>query len=422
MLAPFLLILLRQVPWVWAHSESETQQAGSEDEMHLPSRQGLLVLLGHIILLGGGIWFAFGAPRGVNLDYTYFVFLPLIWIALQYGFPRATATVLGINIGVAFLAGSRIGEANKLVLQFGLMAITFTGLILGAIACDRKHKQSKLQRLYREVQSLNIDLERQVQERTAQLQEQMQQLQQLNQLKDDFLSTVSHELRTPITNMKMAIRMLQIATNSERRDRYLQILQHECDREATLINDLLDLQRLEAGADPIAVETIQLQEWLPPIVAAFHERAIARQQTLKLDIAPDLNSLTSEPTKLKRIVTELLNNACKYTPPAGTITVKVRALTSLAEPNAFNRLELVVSNSGSEIPATELTRIFEKFYRLPSSDRTGQGGTGLGLAIVQKLVEQLGGQISASSQAEQITFTVEFPSLASGESFESRSV
>ena len=422
MLAPFLLILLRQVPWVWAHSESETQQAGSEDEICLPSRQGLLVLLGHIILLGGGIWFAFGAPRGVNLDYTYFVFLPLIWIALQYGFPRATATVLGINIGVAFLAGSRIGEANKLVLQFGLMAITFTGLILGAIATDRKHKQSKLQRLYREVQSLNIDLERQVQERTAQLEEQMQQLQQLNQLKDDFLSTVSHELRTPITNIKMAIRMLQIATNSERRDRYLQILQHECDREATLINDLLDLQRLEAGADPIAVETIQLQEWLPPIVAAFHERAIARQQTLKLDIAPGLSPLTSEPTKLKRIVTELLNNACKYTPPAGTITVKVRALASLAEPNVFNRVELVVTNSGSEIPATELTRIFEKFYRIPSSDRTGQGGTGLGLAIVQNLVEQLGGQIRASSQAEQITFTVEFLSLASGESFESRSV
>lgn len=209
---------------------------------------------------------------------------------------------------------------------------------------------------------------------------------------------------------------------SERRDRYLQILQHECDREATLINDLLDLQRLEAGADPIAVETIQLQEWLPPIVAAFHERAIARQQTLKLDIASDLNFLTSEPTKLKRIVTELLNNACKYTPPAGTITVKVRALASLAEPNAFNRVELVVTNSASKIPATELTRIFEKFYRIPSSDRTGQGGTGLGLAIVQKLVEQLGGQIRASSQAEQITFTVEFLSLASRESFESRSV
>lgn len=410
MLAPFLLILLRQIPWVWAHREPK-QQAGSEDELRWPSRLGLLVLLGHIMLLGGGIWFAFGAPRGVNLDYTYCVFLPLIWIALQYGFPRAATTVLGINVGVAFLAGSRIGAANKLVLQFGLMAITFTGLILGAISSDRKHKESKLQRLYREVQSLNIDLERQVQERTAQLQEQMQQLQQLNQLKDDFLSTVSHELRTPLTNIKMAIQMLQIANTSERRDRYLKILQHECDREATLINDLLDLQRLESGADPIAVETIELIEWLPPIVAAFHERAIARQQTLNLDIAPGLSPLTSEPTKLKRILTELLNNACKYTPPAGSITVTVRALASDAEVKASDGVELVVSNYGSEIPATELTRIFEKFYRIPKSDRWQQGGTGLGLAIVRKLVEQLGGQIRVSSQAMQTSFTVELPSL-----------
>ncbi|HCF30533.1 MAG TPA: hypothetical protein DEV81_25815 [Cyanobacteria bacterium UBA11049] len=293
------------------------------------------------------------------------------------------------------------------------MAITFTGLILGAIACDRKQKESNLRRLCREVQSLNIDLECQVQERTAQLQEQMQQLQQLNQLKDDFLSTVSHELRTPITNMKMAIRMLQIATSSERRDRYLLILQQECDREATLINDLLDLQRLEVGAESIAWETVQLQEWLPPIVEIFQERAIARQQTLKLEIDPGLNFLTFDPAKLKRIVTELLNNACKYTPVAGIITVEVRAIASLAEPNASNRVQLVVTNSGREIPATELTRIFEKFYRVPKSDPTGQGGTRLGLAIVQKLVEQLGGQIRASSQTEQITFTVEFPSLAS---------
>ena len=89
MLAPFLLILLRQVPCVWAHRESETERMnGTDNELSLPSRQGLLVLLVQIILLGGGIWVAFGAPRGVNLDYTYFVFLPLIWIALRYGLPK----------------------------------------------------------------------------------------------------------------------------------------------------------------------------------------------------------------------------------------------------------------------------------------------------------------------------------------------
>ncbi len=410
MLSPFLLIVLRQVPPVWTHREPETERMdGTDDEMSLPSRQGLLMLLVQIILLGGGIWVAFGAPRGVNLDYTYFVFLPLIWIGLRYGLPRAATTVLCINIAVAFLAGCRIGAANKLVLQFGLMAITYTGLILGAIATDRKQTELKLRKLYQQVQSFNIGLERQVQERTAQLHEQMQQLQQLNQLKDDFLSTVSHELRTPLTNIKMAIQMLQIATTSERRDRYLQILQSECDREVTLINDLLDLQRLEAGRDSIALETVQLHQWLPPIVASFHDRALARQQTLQLDIAPV--TLTTDPTKLKRILMELLNNACKYTPPAGMITVTARALASTTELNAANGVEFVVNNFGSEIPATDLKRIFEKFYRIPSSDRWQQGGTGLGLAIVQKLVEHLGGHIRAESGAGQTTFTIEIPNI-----------
>jgi signal transduction histidine kinase len=215
-----------------------------------------------------------------------------------------------------------------------------------------------------------------------------------------------------MTNMKMAIRMLQIAPTPERRDRYLQILRQECDREATLINDLLDLQRLETGVDSIALETVQLGEWLPPIVETFCDRALAHQQTLQLDIAPGLSPLTCDPAKLKRIVAELLNNACKYTPPAGTITLTVRNLASKTALNTCNAVELSVSNSGSEIPATELTRIFEKFYRIPSSDRTGQGGTGLGLAIVQKLLDQMGGQIRVESQADRTTFTVEFPSKA----------
>ncbi len=410
MLAPFLLIVLRQVPWVWAHTEPETEwMDGTSDELSLPSRQGLLMLLVQIILLSGGIWVAFGAPRRVNLDYTYFVFLPLIWIALRYGLARAATTVLCINIGVTFLAGSQIGAANKLVLQFGLMAITYTGLILGAIATDRKQTELKLRKLYQQVQTLNLGLERQVQERTAQLHEQMQQLQQLNQLKDDFLSTVSHELRTPLTNIKMAIQMLQIATTPERRNLYLQILHNECDREVTLINDLLDLQRLEAGRDSIALETVQLHQWLPPIVGSFRARALSRQQTLQLDIAPV--TLTTDPMKLKRILMELLNNACKYTPPTGIITVTVRALASSTKLDAADGVEFVVNNSGSEIPASSLTRIFEKFYRIPSSDRWQQGGTGLGLAIVQKLVEHLGGHIRVESGALQTTFTIEIPNI-----------
>ncbi|HEY9640007.1 MAG TPA: CHASE2 domain-containing protein [Coleofasciculaceae cyanobacterium] len=237
------------------------------------------------------------------------------------------------------------------------------------------------------------------------LQQQMQELQQLGQLKDDFLSTVSHELRTPMTNMKMAIRMLQLATTEERRTRYLQILEDECTREISLINDLLDLQRLEAGAKTIQPAEICLQDWLPQLIHPFYERAATRQQTLYLQIAPHLPSLYSDSSSLGRVVTELVNNACKYTPPAGKIEVAV----SVTSQRSDSRMILQISNSGSEIPAVELSKIFDKFYRVTSGDRWEQGGTGLGLALVKKLVEYLGGTIQVTSQLGQTTFTVELP-------------
>lgn len=164
MLAPFLIVLLRRYPYLWAYQETETPpSAGRDKEFHFPSWRNLPVLIFHILLLGWGIWMGFAAPRGVNLDYTYFVFLPLIWIALRYGFPRSTETVLAINLGVVFLAGSRIGITRTLILQFGLLAVTHTGLILGALSTERKRKMVALKQA-------NEHLESRVAERTSQLQ------------------------------------------------------------------------------------------------------------------------------------------------------------------------------------------------------------------------------------------------------------
>ncbi|HEY9894101.1 MAG TPA: CHASE2 domain-containing protein, partial [Candidatus Sericytochromatia bacterium] len=147
----------------------------------------------------------------------------------------------------------------------------------------------------------------------ATLHQQVAELQRVGQLKDDFLSTVSHELRSPMTNIKMAIEMLKISRSKEATDRYLQILQNECARETDLINDLLDLQRLEAGAQTYTPEAIDLSDWLPPILQSFSQRAETQQQSLQMDLPPQLPALISDQPSLERIVVELVNNACKYT-------------------------------------------------------------------------------------------------------------
>lgn len=241
---------------------------------------------------------------------------------------------------------------------------------------------------------------------------QVKDLEKLNALKDDFLSTVSHELRTPIANMKMALQMLKISPTEERRERYLNILQAECARETNLINDLLDLQRLEAASYPsLLVEAVLLQDWLIGMLEPFRSRIQSRQQTLHVDLPPDLPPLLSDAASLGRILAELLNNACKYTPAGGEIALFIRyefhspVMTKKPIPVTI----FTITNS-AEIPASELPHIFKKFYRVPKADPWKQGGTGLGLALVQKLVEQLQGTISVASSNGWTTFTVQLPS------------
>ncbi|MEM9485570.1 MAG: ATP-binding protein, partial [Cyanobacteria bacterium P01_F01_bin.116] len=248
-------------------------------------------------------------------------------------------------------------------------------------------------------------------------QTQVRELEQVNNLKDDFLSTVSHELRTPVTSMRVALQLLGVTLTQElgledeltkpgveqgRIARYYRILKEECEREISLINDLLDLQRLDVGNHDLAVQIIQLPDWLPALVNSFQERANSRQQKLTVMIAEELPTLQSDLSSLDRIWAELLNNACKYTPPGGQITLSVVAVEG--------RLRFDLVNTGVEIPQDELPRIFDKFYRVPSSDPWKQGGTGLGLALVQKLVQHIDGVINVTSGDDQTCFTIELPS------------
>lgn len=251
-------------------------------------------------------------------------------------------------------------------------------------------------------------------------QTQIDDLRKLNQIRDDLLDAIFHELRTPIANIKMATRLLMMATHHPpsleeelakpgEKDKitcYLKILQDECERELHLIQDLLDLHRLETGMQPLDLAPLDLTHWIPHITDQFELRMQTQQQTLHLQLEPDLPFVNIDTFYLSRILTELVNNACKYTPAGETITITADVKEGI--------LYLSVTNTGVNIPAEECALIFDQFYRNRNYDFWQSGGTGLGLTLVQRLVNYLNGSIQVVSANNQICFTVKLP-LASAE-------
>lgn len=235
---------------------------------------------------------------------------------------------------------------------------------------------------------------------------QVSELKKVNRLKDEFLSTISHELRTPMANVRMALRLLETTALSEQQQKYLDILDAESRREAALIDDLLDMQRLEANAMPLQPQTIDLNSWLIDLMRPFQARATVQQQTLLAQVIPPSLTLISDADMLSRVLAELLDNACKYTPAQGQI-----ALICTAKPNSDQSqaaLSIKVKNQ-ADIPSAELPRIFETFYRIPKADPWKQSGTGLGLALVKKMVARLSGSIEVDSYDGWTSFTITLP-------------
>lgn len=311
------------------------------------------------------------------------------------------------TIGSLNFSSSRPGTYSVAWLNLASLLATQVGGQLGSILAHQRTTLA-LEALERSQAQLKSAIKSREQ-MMVQLEEQMHELQKLNQLKDEFLNTVSHELRAPLANIKMAIHMLKVTSSAKRTEHYLQILEDECKREMNLVNDLLDLQRLEAGSKPLIPEAIHIKNWLSSLVESFHTRLKERQQLLQLDVFPALAPLVSDRGSLERILFELLNNACKYTPQEGKIRVCARQSSNISTSPIT---KFTVCNSGPEISVEELNHIFEKFYRICRDDPWEEEGTGLGLALVRKLVEHLGGTITVSSQPGQTAFTVQIPCLA----------
>ena len=237
----------------------------------------------------------------------------------------------------------------------------------------------------------------------AEIQKKVDELQQINSQKNDLLSTITHDLRAPLTTIKVALQLMDAMPDNRRQ--YVEIALNACDQGNELIQNLLDLYQLESGEALAPPEPLNLRELLRKTTDAFQVRARDCEQILKVNLPETLPVIVADSVSLQRILVELLNNACKYTQSGGEICFKVREGTSVDQGAV---LQFTIENQ-SEIPKKNLPHIFDKFYRVPGSDRWQKGGTGLGLALVKKLVEQLRGSVIVKSELGCTTFVIELP-------------
>jgi signal transduction histidine kinase len=259
-------------------------------------------------------------------------------------------------------------------------------------------------RAYQQLEQLTQTLEKRVRERTQELEAANEQLRELDELKSSFVSTVSHELRTPMTSIKGYVdNILDGLTGvlTEKQSYYLNRVQYNVERLTRMINDLLDLSRIEARRVELRLGTVCMRDLVTDVVEGFQRAAAEKGIALHTNFHDELPAIQGDRDKLHQVLTNLIQNAIKFTPKGGQVRVE-----SQVRDDGF--LMVGVSDTGSGIPPHELDRVFEKFYRgesVPTEDR----GSGLGLPIAKSLVELHRGRIWAEStlgQGSRFSFTL----------------
>jgi signal transduction histidine kinase len=213
----------------------------------------------------------------------------------------------------------------------------------------------------------------------------------IDQMKSEFISVASHELRTPMTSIKGSVDLILsggVGSVSEEALELLEVAHSACDRMIRLINDLLDLSKIEAGQMQLKLTQVDLNEVAETSLRTLKTLAGQDQITLRLESAPDVPAIRGDRDRLEQIITNLVSNAIKYSPAGGEVTVQICA--------DGGWVKCTVTDQGCGIEEKDLDRIFGKFQQVGKPVRGG--GTGLGLAITQALVTELRGKIWVESQ------------------------
>ncbi len=265
---------------------------------------------------------------------------------------------------------------------------------------------------------------RQLEEKTTRLQEAFDRLKELDRLKSNFLATVSHELRTPLTSIIGYSEMLSEGLAGEMKPEqheFVKTIHDKGEQLLSLIMGLLELSKLESGTMRMTMRTIRIDPVLSDVVSTLTPAARKRVIKLELDIGPNLPDLRGDPDRLRQVFLNLVENATKFTPEGGSITLRARTVEaesdgteeeaglSLLAPTR-TRVEVRVIDTGIGIPAHERPKVFDPFYQVDSSTTREYGGAGLGLSIVKRLVEAHGGTIRIEENRPRGTvFVVSLP-------------
>jgi PAS domain S-box-containing protein len=227
---------------------------------------------------------------------------------------------------------------------------------------------------------------------------------EVDRMKTEFVSLVSHELRTPLTSIKGFTEMVLDGDAGEIDDEvreYLEIVYNNAERLVALVNDLLDISRIESGRIRLKREPVDLRQVVDAVTATMQQKLQEKNQTLTVDIAPDAAEVMGDRDKLVQVLTNYVSNAYKYSPEGASIRIEITRQDDHAR--------VAVIDNGFGISQEAQEQLFTKFYRVDTSLTSAIGGTGLGLSIVKQIIETMGGEVGVQSEegvGSTFTFTV----------------
>lgn len=227
---------------------------------------------------------------------------------------------------------------------------------------------------------------------------------EVQRMKDDFISITSHQLRTPATIVKQNLGLIKSGYVKDKKDvqRFINSAYESNEDQLSVIESILSVSKLEAGRLEITKERLALQDLITTLAEKLKMNITSKKHTLKLQMSSRPVHVRADPTKLTMAIENLISNAVKYTPSGGTITIRAR--------NKGHKAVISVTDNGNGIAQEDLSKLFMRFNRLRSAITSHVPGTGLGLYLTKKIVELHGGTIKVeSSQGKGSTFTIELP-------------